>query len=1212
MSTQKKRSGRSPYKTRNTRKKPSSIRLMLTPEQLLEQGKLPEAIHLLQAELKRLPSNDPYRRLLGQCLFDTGQYREAAQAWLALVEKQLEDVLNVGIAFLNAREWDRAIAHLERAREQQENAQIYYLLALSHLREKSWWSLDEEMEQRLAGLLQHARSLPNCPPEVYLRLEDVLRLLARHKNSSELEEEEAWNSAREQGFQILEEAFSLYPDHTEVRLEFAQKLVYWRKQYETGLLVLAPLLQRKDLEEYIFEDAVGLSVEASLQAGWYEKALQYLEMLPISPPVAESDSPGLTKLQGDLFLQLGNYAAARACYGQEIHSGSFVARLIGLFSSAWTWLLEDHREEAFPLIEQAIEAWFELDNERGHSYAFDNEPVCIGRIHIGDNSPALCVKQVCEWLLQKEDDLAPKLRGQLSYLLYLYFSGYYENRVKPVWEQKEEHEQLLVQAAQLFDHPLLSKDLYYLYQDRGDLPLAVEYHLRWCIQSLARDGEGFDEDDAEFAAESEEAMSEQVCQLIHEKAWTLLQTHQTTSIVKAVFLPFYHSFWRDLLIEGTMHREIVEVTAVFVQTVPIEDIGEELWDFAYFSHELGRLEEAEQAYRSYLQRNTQSASALNNIAVILETKGLFQQALTLLEQALIVEPEKELFLNNRNRLRKKLENGQLAKNRERWSQFTEVQKQLLYLTDECRSSSWSDLFQHIRGEEPHLKEQWETLIQSGVLVLAEGQPATIDPSLLLLIRHEGLLLVLIADVIKATSPRKKHPWVPKLEECAPDATTQWDKARRMAFHKAAFKRLQAVKRADVIADIFLAFYRSTWKRILIEGNLAQELVEVVNILTTALLGQTRPELWDYAYYAHNMPHLADEVERAYKRYLEGGVNVGALHNLALLVERGGRLEEALAYAEQALALQPGKEDTLSLKERILRRIEQRRQDALRQQEQAAQRQRELENLIHTAPERWTKVDQYKRRILGTLAALKTFEGFRELAKLVDMEERVFRGHWNKLIEWGMVIEGEDGPQVNPHILDLVKRERAHAVVTRIAYASSEMMTKPIFNSQQEYKIYTILLELFPNQLVFPNMALQAIFPYARMHEVLSNEVFKYYLMASVDFCVTLTSTYLPLVAFEVDSDYHDSEKQKVRDERKDQIFATGGIALIHLRAFGQPSPQAIRYDIMEAVRTWLKQWRMTPHQKGWAIDLEQELDFDRFGLNGQEEGAAGTIDGYVP
>jgi tetratricopeptide (TPR) repeat protein len=354
-----------------------------------------------------------------------------------------------------------------------------------------------------------------------------------------------------------------------------------------------------------------------------------------------------------------------------------------------------------------------------------------------------------------------------------------------------------------------------------------------------------------------------------------------------------------------------------------------------------------------------------------------------------------------------------------------------------------------------------------------------------------------------------------------------------------------------------------------------------------------------------------EAEQAYKRYLEGGASAAVYHNLALLSERRGRLEEALSYAEQALALEPKKEDTLSLKEHFLHKIEQQKQAEQRQKELAEQRKRQLENVILTAPERWAKVDYHKRRILGTLAALNTFEGFRELARLLEMEERVLKGHWSKLVEQGMVIEGEEGPRVNPHILDLVKRERAHAVVTRIVHTSSEIMTKPIFNSQQEYKMYSILLEVFPNQLVFPNMALQAIFPYARMQAVLSKEIFGYYLMASVDFCVTLTSTYLPLVAFEVDSDYHDSEKQRAKDERKDQIFTTGGIALIHLRAFGQPSPQAMRHDIMEAVRTWLRQWRATPHQKGWAIDLEQELDFDRFGLSIQEEGTAKTIDGLV-
>ncbi len=1205
MSKRKKRPGGTSQKTRSGANKPASIRPTLTPEQLIEKHNLAEAIRLLEAELKRAPSNDQRRRLLGHCLFETEQYFEAAQAWLALREVQPGDVLNVGIALLNAEEWDQAIAHLERSLQQQEQARTYYLLALAHLGKKNWWGVDDETAQRLVGLLQRARVLPACPPEVYLRLDSLLHLLAVGKRDTE-EEEDSWKRAREQGIQILEEAFSLYPDHEEIRLEFAKDLIYWRKQYETGLLVLAPLLERNDLEKYRFEEVVGLSVEAALQASWYDKALQYLKLIPISPPTAHSYSPGLTRLQGDLFLHLRDFAAARASYEQEIQSGSFGAQFLGLFGCAWAWLLEDKGEKALPLIERALAAWFELDDESGHDYAFDNEPVCIGTVHIGDESPALCVKQVCEALLQGDADLATTLRGQLSYLLYLYFAGYYENRLDRVWKQKAEHEQLLLQAAQLIEHPLLSKSLASMYEERGDLPMAVEYHLRWCIQSFNRDSERFDQDDAEFAPENEETLNQELRQRIHDKVWAQLQAYQSASMIEAIFVPFYRSFWRDLLKEGKMHQEIVEVTAVILRVATTMDIDDEQWDYAYYLQDLGRLEEAEQAYRSYLQRRPGSGPALNNLAMILEAKGSLHEALALLEQALASDPEKELFLNNRNRLTKELGDAQLAQGRQRWSQLNDVQKMLLYLADEYRPSNWSELFQHIRGEEPRLQEHWEALIRSGALALTEGQAATIASALLPLVRHEGLLLVLIADVISNTSPRKKHPWVPRLDEFAPNATARLDKTQRTAFHKAALKRLQTAQHADLLACVFLPFYRSTWKRILDEADMAQEIVEVTRILTTHLPGQTRPELWDYAYYAHDLSSLAAEAEQAYKRYLEGGAHAGAFHNLALLVERAGHLEDALTYAEQALALQPEKADTLSLKERILRRIEQRKQDALRQQELAEQRQRQLENLIRTAPERWAKVDQYKRRILGTLAALNTFEGFRELANLVDMEERVLKGHWSKLVEQGMVIEEEDGPRVNPHILDLVKRERVHAVVTRIAYTSSELMTKPIFNSQQEYKIYRILIELFPNQLVFPNMALQAIFPYARMQVVISKEVFGYYLMASVDFCVTLTSTYLPLVAFEVDSDYHDSEKQKVRDERKDQIFATGGIALIHLRAFGQPSPEAMRHDIMEAVRTWLRQWRATPHQKGWAIDLEQELDFDRFGLNDQEGPVAKT------
>lgn len=67
MSKRQKRTGRSFHKTHSAQKKPSSIRLTLTPEQLIEKGNLPEAIGLLEAELQRVPSDDQRKRLLLLC-----------------------------------------------------------------------------------------------------------------------------------------------------------------------------------------------------------------------------------------------------------------------------------------------------------------------------------------------------------------------------------------------------------------------------------------------------------------------------------------------------------------------------------------------------------------------------------------------------------------------------------------------------------------------------------------------------------------------------------------------------------------------------------------------------------------------------------------------------------------------------------------------------------------------------------------------------------------------------------------------------------------------------------------------------------------------------------------------------------------------------------------------------------------------------------------
>jgi len=119
-------------------------------------------------------------------------------------------------------------------------------------------------------------------------------------------------------------------------------------------------------------------------------------------------------------------------------------------------------------------------------------------------------------------------------------------------------------------------------------------------------------------------------------------------------------------------------------------------------------------------------------------------------------------------------------------------------------------------------------------------------------------------------------------------------------------------------------------------------------------------------------------------------------------------------------------------------------------------------------------------------------------------------------------------------------------------------------------------------------------------------MFWFYKCSSVDFCITLTSTYLPLVAFEVDSIYHDKEEQMKNGKMKDEIFRIGGVDLLRVRAYGQLTPQALRYETIEAVRAWRKAWHARAQKRGWTIDIEQEVDVGRFGLDKQAEKAEET------
>lgn len=219
----------------------------------------------------------------------------------------------------------------------------------------------------------------------------------------------------------------------------------------------------------------------------------------------------------------------------------------------------------------------------------------------------------------------------------------------------------------------------------------------------------------------------------------------------------------------------------------------------------------------------------------------------------------------------------------------------------------------------------------------------------------------------------------------------------------------------------------------------------------------------------------------------------------------------------------------------------------------------------TAVSRWPSLTAPARKLLSVFASINSYNGLAEVADYAGMELKWAEWHYDKLLELGMLFVTEKKFRVNPYIQPLLERESQHAVIGRIVRSEGTSAVKQVFNSQREFTIYQVLLQLCPNHLVFPNCSLQSVMSFERMKELVSEDDFGYYLRASVDIVVVSSTTYLPMLAIEVDSVWHDTERQQRNDDKKDRLFAAAGIPFMRLRPVGSPSENAVRAQVAEHI-----------------------------------------------
>src|SRR6266700_4527758 len=465
MGRKRKRAQRSAKPRQATSRSTQShlINLTVSPEQLIKNGDISKAIDVLRTQLIN-ESTDERRRLLGECYFQIRDYKEAANTWLTLNAPTANDLTKVGVTWLIENEWERARLVLQRSLELEEKAYPLYLQALAIKRKQEYYSLEREERTDVINLLQKARTLPGCPAEALLLLDDLLS----HEDSSD-------RTA------LLEEATRLYPEHTELCLRYARHLASETNDYIESLIVIEPLLSRTPPSQR----ALDCAVWSAFKLGLFEDPLTYANQL--RPTSYWPYGPTIEQVKGDIYLAWGKADEALACYERETQRDDFEAAFLGFFRIAKVWLVRNEHEKALRAAHEGTRLWLDYPNDLGGGRVLSSCSVSVGEADDHTNACLLfaheLVKEVSEAFLFTNQEISLDMKGALAYLLYQIYveAGPRDDEHETIARMND----LLCIVVQGSLHPHMGKILAGYYVKKRDLTRAIQMHLNYCLWKLS-------------------------------------------------------------------------------------------------------------------------------------------------------------------------------------------------------------------------------------------------------------------------------------------------------------------------------------------------------------------------------------------------------------------------------------------------------------------------------------------------------------------------------------------------------------------------------------------------------------------------------------------------------------------------------------------------------------------------------------------------------
>lgn len=109
-------------------------------------------------------------------------------------------------------------------------------------------------------------------------------------------------------------------------------------------------------------------------------------------------------------------------------------------------------------------------------------------------------------------------------------------------------------------------------------------------------------------------------------------------------------------------------------------------------------------------------------------------------------------------------------------------------------------------------------------------------------------------------------------------------------------------------------------------------------------------------------------------------------------------------------------------------------------------------------------------------------------------------------------------------------------------------TTSLFKSNQEIEFFMGVREVYPMFTAYQNVALSCVMDFEKIKDSLSPEEKEFFFKGIID-CVVFDqhNSYKPTKFFELDSSYHDSPKQKQKDNYKDNILSLAGQKLCRVR-----------------------------------------------------------------